>query len=1011
MHKIGVPLLFILLVVSANAQTEFITTWKTDNLGSSADNQITIPTFPDETYDYNIDWGDGTADSNVTGNITHTYATSGNYQVSITGIFPRIYFHNNGFDLNEGDKDKIILVNQWGDIQWTSMSDAFLGCTNLDIVATDLPDLSNVFIMDDMFNQCSSLIANPTIGDWDLSNVVITAGMFSGATNFNQPIGNWDMKNVINTSAMFASAVSFNQSIGNWDVGKVIYMESMFSNAKSFDQPIGNWNVSRVENMILMFAQASSFNQDIGNWDVGNVKSMRLVFSGCSSFNQDLNNWNVENVTSMERMFRNALVFNQDIGNWDVSQVTDMSLMFEGAMDFDQNLGTWDVSKVTTMSNMFANNSLSTHHYDQTLIGWYQLPSLQNNVVFDGGFSQYCNSAIERLKLMYEKDWIIQDDGKTTGFCAERPFITTWKTDNPGASASNQITIPTFPGEWYNYTIDWGDGTFYSNINSDSDITHTYVTPGTYMVSISGEFPRIQFSIPGDDNLKLLSIDQWGDIKWKSMQGAFFKCENLDVLAEDVPDLSMVTSVASMFDGCKSLIGNQSFKVWDLSTVTNMQAMFGLAEKFNQPIGNWNVGNVQTMDNLFNNALSFNQDISKWEVSNVTNMFLMFSKAESFNQDISEWDVSNVENMAHMFGRASSFDSDLSSWNVGNVVDMSAMFEFVGLSLENYNKLLIGWSGLPALQPDVPFDAGYSTYCEAADARQALIDNYGWAIWDGGEAPFCNQDNDTDGVLDHLDDCLNTASGAVVDANGCEIISANAISIYVETPTCINESNGSMAISTVLVDYSFNISIASTTLNTTYTEISLNEVFKIEDLPAGLYTITVEIPNALYEQTFGVTINEVNSVTGKRLSIDAKNKTVTYIVSGSYQYSADINGKSEIFTFDSTAPHEIQLTGLGDYNSISITGKDDCQGKVEDTFNVSGEIFVHPIMTKGEVFVHGVQSTAEVRVYDMSGRIIIEKDIGRDTNESVNLEGYRSGMYPIKIISEGNTKVFKIIKQ
>lgn len=37
---------------------------------------------------------------------------------------------------------------------------------------------------------------------------------------------------------------------------------------------------------------------------------------------------------------------------------------------------------------------------------------------------------------------------------AQNEFITTWKTDNPGTSNDNQITIPT-TGIGYNYDIDW----------------------------------------------------------------------------------------------------------------------------------------------------------------------------------------------------------------------------------------------------------------------------------------------------------------------------------------------------------------------------------------------------------------------------------------------------------------------------------------------------------------------------------------------------------------------------
>ena len=52
---------------------------------------------------------------------------------------------------------------------------------------------------------------------------------------------------------------------------------------------------------------------------------------------------------------------------------------------------------------------------------------------------------------------------------------------------------------------------------------------------------------------------------------------------------------------------------------------------------------ITDMSNLFSSEENpFNQDISSWDVSNVTNMEAMFSGASSFNQNISFWDVSNV---------------------------------------------------------------------------------------------------------------------------------------------------------------------------------------------------------------------------------------------------------------------------------------------------------------------------------------------------------------------------------
>ena len=121
--------------------------------------------FTGETYDYTVDWGDGSAvESGQTGNATHSYATAGEYDVSITGTFPRIYFNDTG------DKTKILEVKQWGSQAWTSMEKAFDGCSKLNITANDVPDLSNVTSLYQMFRNASLETAN-RINDWDVSNV------------------------------------------------------------------------------------------------------------------------------------------------------------------------------------------------------------------------------------------------------------------------------------------------------------------------------------------------------------------------------------------------------------------------------------------------------------------------------------------------------------------------------------------------------------------------------------------------------------------------------------------------------------------------------------------------------------------------------------------------------------------------------------------------------------------------------------------------------------------------
>ncbi|CAN0600860.1 unnamed protein product, partial [Ectocarpus sp. 12 AP-2014] len=131
---------FILFSGLIHSQS-FTSVWNTVNTssGSSANNEITIPTNPAfTTYNYTVDWGDGNSDTGVTGNITHIYAAPGTYTVAISGVFPSIYFNDTG------DRNKIIQIVSWGTIQWESMENAFYGCENINFDAIAAPDLSQV---------------------------------------------------------------------------------------------------------------------------------------------------------------------------------------------------------------------------------------------------------------------------------------------------------------------------------------------------------------------------------------------------------------------------------------------------------------------------------------------------------------------------------------------------------------------------------------------------------------------------------------------------------------------------------------------------------------------------------------------------------------------------------------------------------------------------------------------------------------------------------------------------
>jgi hypothetical protein len=186
---------------------------KTDNAGTSASDQFTIPTTG-TGYNYDVDWGDGTTSTGVTGSTTHTFPSAGNYVVKISGAFPRIFFNNGG------DKLKLLEVQNWGNIAWSSFNAAFRGCSNMDVTATDAPDLSSVTDMFRMFQNNSSLVGNSSFENWDVSNVTNMSSMFQSASLFNQNLGTWEISSVSNMLAMFISSgmstANYTDTIVGW---------------------------------------------------------------------------------------------------------------------------------------------------------------------------------------------------------------------------------------------------------------------------------------------------------------------------------------------------------------------------------------------------------------------------------------------------------------------------------------------------------------------------------------------------------------------------------------------------------------------------------------------------------------------------------------------------------------------------------------------------------------------------------------------------------------------------
>ena len=313
----------------------FVTTWETE----SDSDAVRIPLEVRSGETVTIDWGDNSPVTVVTTNVTraHVYSDSGEYQVSMTGGLSRIHLGATG-----STPHFLTSIDQWGDdIEWSNMEGAFQGATNMEYEATDVPDLSDVTSMKDMFREATAF--NGDISSWNVASVTDTSSMFSETYDFNQPLNDWNVDSVTDMSGMFNGAEAFNQPLNDWTVDSVTDMSSMFSETYVFNQPLNDWNVDSVTDMSGMFSGAFVFNRPLNDWNVDSVTDMSGMFSGATDFNRPLNDWNVDSVTIMENMFAAATSFNEDISEWDVSSVTDMADMFNGADSFNRNLGKWYV--------------------------------------------------------------------------------------------------------------------------------------------------------------------------------------------------------------------------------------------------------------------------------------------------------------------------------------------------------------------------------------------------------------------------------------------------------------------------------------------------------------------------------------------------------------------------------------------------------------------------------------------------------------------------------------------
>ena len=452
--------------------------------------------------------------------------------------------------------------------------------------------------------------------------------------NYNVTIGsnNKIYANPSSTSGLFSNLTNVTSiDLSNMDTSGVTSMKDMFRKDTSLTDIIfgDNFNTSNVTNMNGMFNNCSSLTSlDLSSFDTSSVQTFGInwgnggMFQDCKNLtNLDLSNFNTSNVTTMTNMFKGCeLLTNLDLSNFNTSNVTNMNGMFRNCSSLKNlDLSSFDTSNVKNMGTRYGNDGMFQ--------GCSSLTSLD--------LSNFDTSNATSMSYMF-KD----------------------------CSSLTSLNLSSFRGDKVTYMTNMFQGC--TNLQS---------------VDLSNFKPQnsveIAYMFSGCKNITSINLK---DFKIKgSLNGVFYKCNNLENLNLDGIITDGITSMQDIFFDCSSL-KSLDLSSWDVSELNNLHQTFsGASSLENLNISGWKISNkVTSLYGTFDGCKSLKSlDLSGWDTSGVTNMKLTFRRCNSLKSlDLSSFDTSNVTDMSAMFNGAEKlrtiYVSDL--WNTSNVTTSYNMF-------------------------------------------------------------------------------------------------------------------------------------------------------------------------------------------------------------------------------------------------------------------------------------------------------------------------------------------------
>ena len=282
-----------------------------------------------------------------------------------------------------------------------------------------------------------------------------------------------------------------------------------------------NCHFSASNALYIAFNSARKLKRVLGadNWILGNANRIDQMARGCTQLEEfGTANWNTGNLRYWSNAFSGCTNVKIDYRNWDISPADNLSFLSDTLRDDDiwsDALIYWSTLSPTKFAAIRSPGNGSCKFRKDAL--WAREKLKLTRTITDAGPQEESNSLVLVVNVTNQ----------------------------------NSFTLPAENVGTYDATIDWGDGTT-SSITSynDSNLSHTYTSQGEYIISVDGDFPKLNFS-NSDYRDRLVAIVNWGVYGESNTNSSnsFEGCSNLIFVAGD-SSFPLCTNADSMFKGC-----------------------------------------------------------------------------------------------------------------------------------------------------------------------------------------------------------------------------------------------------------------------------------------------------------------------------------------------------------------------------------------------------------------------------------------------------------------------------